>query len=183
MPPVTPPDAGPGPLPDLLAPGLRLLVCGSAAGTVSARAGAYYAHPRNRFWPTLHAIGLTPEPLAPAEYARLLDLGIGLTDMAKAAVGRDDQLPPGAYDGRRLRRLLARFRPRVLAFNGKAPAAAFLGERAPAYGRQAEDTEGAAVFVLPSTSPAALYYWDVTHWQAMAACVRAHGAMRKGERE
>ncbi len=42
-------------LPDVLAPGLALVVCGSAAGTVSARVGAYYAGPGNRFWPTPHA--------------------------------------------------------------------------------------------------------------------------------
>jgi G:T/U-mismatch repair DNA glycosylase len=40
-------------LPDLLRPGLRIVFCGTAAGTASARAGAYYAGPGNAFWPTL----------------------------------------------------------------------------------------------------------------------------------
>ena len=53
-------------LPDVLAPGLRAVFCGTAAGTKSAIAGAYYAGPGNKFWPTLHAIGLTPRRFAPA---------------------------------------------------------------------------------------------------------------------
>ncbi|MFC7609612.1 uracil-DNA glycosylase family protein [Teichococcus aestuarii] len=44
-------------LPDLLAPGLRLVFCGSAPGLVSAARGAYYAHPGNRFWGILHRRG------------------------------------------------------------------------------------------------------------------------------
>ncbi|HEU5143069.1 MAG TPA: uracil-DNA glycosylase family protein [Solirubrobacterales bacterium] len=56
-------------LPDLVRPGLRVVFCGTAAGTASARAGAYYAGPGNRFWETLRVTGLTPvllgrEPLA-----------------------------------------------------------------------------------------------------------------------
>src|SRR3546814_13773735 len=47
-------------LPDVLAPGLRLVFCGSAAGRKSAELGAYYAGPGNKFWPTLYEIGLTP---------------------------------------------------------------------------------------------------------------------------
>lgn len=39
--------------PDLLAPHLRLVFCGTAAGNVSAARGAYYAGPGNQFWPIL----------------------------------------------------------------------------------------------------------------------------------
>ena len=46
-------------LPDVLGPGLALVICGSAAGTASARAGAYYAGPGNRFWWILAHSGLT----------------------------------------------------------------------------------------------------------------------------
>jgi TDG/mug DNA glycosylase family protein len=42
-------------LPDLLRPGLRIVFCGTAAGTVSAARGVYYAHPQNRFWSALYA--------------------------------------------------------------------------------------------------------------------------------
>src|ERR1700761_4251106 len=83
-------------LPDVLAPGLRIVFCGTAAGTESARAGAYYAHPQNRFWRTLHEAGLTPRRFAPAEYHLLPSLGLGLTDIAKFSSGMDRELPSGA---------------------------------------------------------------------------------------
>jgi len=78
-------------LPDVLAPGLDIVFCGTAAGTQSARQQAYYAHPQNRFWRTLHEAGLTPRRLAAAEYALLPSFGLGLTDLAKFASGMDRQ--------------------------------------------------------------------------------------------
>ncbi len=155
-------------LPDVLRTGLPLIICGSAVGTVSARRGAYYAHTQNRFWQTLHEVSLTPLRLAPAEYARLADYGIGLTDLCKASSGADASLPDGSYDPEALRRKLVHFRPRILAFNGKAPAKAFFATRSVDYGLQAERCEGAKLYVLPSTSPAARGYWNVCYWRQLA---------------
>ncbi len=155
-------------LPDVLQPGLRLVICGSAVGTMSASVGAYYAHPQNRFWRTLHEVGLTPQLLPPAEYARLADYGIGLTDLCKAHSGCDAALPSGGYDPATLRSKLVRYRPRVLAFNGKAPAQAFLRAGRVDYGLQAERCEGIKLYVLPSTSPAARRYWNACYWRQLA---------------
>ena len=83
-------------LPDVLAPGLRVVFCGTAPGTESARAKAYYAHPQNRFWRAVFEAGLTPRRLAPAEYALAPRFGLGLTDIAKRASGMDRELPAGA---------------------------------------------------------------------------------------
>ena len=85
-------------LTDLLQPGLRAVFCGTQAGTQSARRGAYYAGRGNRFWPTLHDVGLTPVRLAPEQYPMLLDYGIGLTDMAKKTSGADSLLRPDHVD-------------------------------------------------------------------------------------
>ena len=90
-------------LPDVLEPGLRIVFCGTAAGHVSARRGAYYAHPQNRFWPALHAIGLTPRRLKPEDYPELPQWGLGLTDLAKHVSGMDRDLPAGALGTRSLR--------------------------------------------------------------------------------
>ena len=90
-------------LPDVLEPGLRIVFCGTAAGTVSARRGAYYAHPQNRFWPALHAIGLTPRLMRPEDYPELPRWGLGLTDLAKHVSGMDRELPAGALGARGLR--------------------------------------------------------------------------------
>jgi len=163
----------PGPiLPDLLRANLRLVICGSAAGTRSAQEQAYYAHPGNRFWPTLHAAGLTPRRLQPEEYPSLLDFGIGLTDVCKMEFGADSELSKTAYDPGSVRAKIRHYRPRALAFNGLSPACSVLGKTA-CYGRQRAPIGETAVFVLPSTSGLACRHWDDRPWRALAAFLRA----------
>ncbi len=154
-------------LPDLLAPGLRVVFCGTAAGAQSARAGAYYAGQGNRFWRTLHATGLTPRLLQPREFPLLLQYGIGLTDIAKSYSGADSGLRRGHFDAEGLRAKIERYAPHVLAFNGKRAAQAFYGADA-AYGRQPQPLGATLVFVLPSSSGAASGYWNVSYWQTLA---------------
>jgi TDG/mug DNA glycosylase family protein len=157
-------------LPDVLQPSLRVVFCGTAAGTKSAQAGAYYAGPGNRFWPTLHQIGLTPRQLQPSEYAELPTYGIGLTDVCKTQAGADSVLAAGGFDTARLIALLEQHRPRAIAFNGKKAAQIVMGRNV-SYGPQPEGIAGARVFVLPSTSGAACRYWDMGHWEELAAIV------------
>lgn len=107
---------------DVLAPGLRVVFCGTALGTRSARVGAYYAGPGNRFWPTLHEVGLTPVVLRPDEYPRLLDYGIGLTDICKTRSGSDEEVGRDSFDVPRLVTELERHSPAWIAFNGKCGA-------------------------------------------------------------
>ena len=45
-----------------------------AASAVSAKAGAYYANPQNKFWRVLHETGLTPARLQPHQFRDLLDI-------------------------------------------------------------------------------------------------------------
>ena len=160
-------------LPDILAPGLRIVFCGSAAGYASARRGAYYAGPGNRFWETLHAVGLTPRRLEPSEFRLVARFGLGLTDLAKKESGADRNLSSTAYDADGLRRKIECHRPRLLAFNGKAPAEAYL-RRAVRYGAQPEVIGDTSIFVLPSTSGAARAFWDVGQWHTLAA-LACHG--------
>lgn len=154
-------------LPDLLAPGLDIVFCGSAVGAVSARRRAYYAGPGNAFWPTLHRVGLTPRQFRPEEYEQLLGLGIGLTDLAKEISGNDDILSHGDFDSARLKAVIARYRPRILAFTGKRAAQQFVG-RAVDYGRLAEREGPTQLFVLPSPSGAACRYWSSEPWRELA---------------
>lgn len=159
-------------LPDLLAADLALVFCGTAVGAESARRAAYYAGPGNAFWPTLHAVGLTPRRLRPDEYGQLLDFGIGLTDLAKEVSGNDDVLAPDDFDVARLRLLIERYRPRLLAFTGKRAAQQFVG-RPVAYGMLVERVGDTRLFVLPSPSGAACRYWNVAPWQELARLRRA----------
>lgn len=165
-------------LPDLLAPGLRLVFCGSAPGAVSAARKAYYAHPGNRFWPILADAGFTPGRWSPHDYPRLLHLGIGLTDLAKHASGNDAELPDDAYD---VEGLIVRIReaaPTMLAFTAKAPAAAFLGRRTGAvpYGRVQGAQGFPPLWVLPSTSGSGSRHWDPRPWMALGEWFRSGAA-------
>lgn len=159
-------------LPDVLRSGLALLFCGTAVGTASARAGAYYAGPGNVFWPTLHAIGLTPRRLAPAEFELLPDFGLGLTDLCKVRHGSDAEVGRGGFDVAGLERRVATAAPTFLAFNGKNAGRGALG-RPVAYGRQPERIGGTETWVLPSTSGAARGCWDLEPWRQLAAAVGA----------
>jgi TDG/mug DNA glycosylase family protein len=157
-------------LPDVLRPGLRVVFCGTAAGTASARAKAYYAGRGNRFWSVLHEIGLTTEQLAPVEFERLPDFGIGLTDICKVLHGSDREVGTVEFDIADLQRRVATVEPANLAFNGKNAARGAL-ERQVACGLQEETIGGAAVWVLPSTSGAARGFWSISPWQELASAV------------
>ncbi|HET8895582.1 MAG TPA: uracil-DNA glycosylase family protein, partial [Gaiellaceae bacterium] len=59
-------------VPDVLAPGLRVVFCGINPGRVSAEAQAHFANPRNDFWRLLHAAHFTSRLYEPAEQFKLL---------------------------------------------------------------------------------------------------------------
>ncbi len=166
-------------IPDLLAPGLDLVFCGTAPSPVSFKARAYYANPGNAFWPTLSAVGLTPERLSPDRYPELLTFGLGLTDLNKTEVGSDHELSAHAMDAASLHAKLRRFRPAAIAFTSKHAASLALGVKAPSYGRQADPLEGAIAFVLASPSGRARSFWTLEPWREAAAFV----ARRRQKRE
>ena len=161
-----------------------MVFCGTALGRVSAQKRAYYAHPGNLFWRTLHATGLTPIRLAPADWPRLVEWGIGLTDVCKAHFGNDAELPAGAFDAHALRAKIERHAPRILAFTSKTAAAAVLERPTGAVplGAQPERIGATRLFVLPSPSGQARRYWDTAVWQSLADAVQAtrttHGPRR-----
>ena len=159
-------------VPDVLEPGLRLVFCGTAPSRASAAARAYYAKPGNRFWPALHAAGFTPRRFQPADYPKLLELDIGLTDLCKGHSGNDDELPDGALDAAALREKLERLRPGAVAFTSKNAARAFLGREVD-YGWQPERVGPTRLFVLPSPSGQATRFWDERPWRALARWYRS----------
>jgi TDG/mug DNA glycosylase family protein len=159
-------------LEDVLQPGLALVICGSAAGVVSAARGQYYAGPGNRFWPTLREVGLTPRRLVPGDYRELTAFGIGLTDIAKGQSGSDAAIDFALSDPEGLRLKLHRFVPGILAFNGRKAAQVFFGRSRVETGLQPEMVGATRLFVAPSTSGAASGYWDVGAWRELAELVR-----------
>jgi double-stranded uracil-DNA glycosylase len=159
---------------DVLEPSLQVVLCGTAASTVSAKASAYYANPQNKFWRILHETGLTPERLQPHQFRDLLQHRIGLTDLVKTHSGMDHQVRSGfGADARaRLRASIIKYAPTFLAFTSKTAGENFLGGKR-AYGEQSEMLAATRIWILPSTSGAANGSWRPEVWHAFADRVRA----------
>lgn len=157
-------------LPDRLAPGLRLVLCGTAAGAVSARKGHYYAGPGNLFWPLLAETGLTPRRFAPQEDDRLLALGIGLTDLAKTASGADADIPAAAWDAPALFTKMNACQPVALAFTSLTAARLALSRKDTRPGPLPADPRlpGITLWALPSPSGRARGHFDAAPWHDLA---------------
>ena len=170
-------------LQDLLQEQLRVVLCGTAASTVSAAAGAYYANKQNKFWKILYETKLISEPLQPHQYRELLRHGIGLTDLVKTHFGMDHQIPLSRLDDprTRLNASIAAFRPRFLAFTSKTAGQKFFGGNRD-YGEQSERIGDTRIWILPSTSGAANGSWRPEIWHRFADEVRAILHRRPGER-
>ena len=161
-------------LPDLLAPDLRLVFVGTAASRRSAATGHYYAHPQNRFWRTLHEVGLTPRRYRPHEYADLLTLGIGFTDLCKLGAGMDHEALKAGVDVAGFAAKMKTFAPATVAFTSKKAASLFYGRPTGtiALGRQPLRDDFPTAFVLASPSGAAAGAWTVQPWQELADHLR-----------
>ncbi len=142
-------------LPDILAPGLAVVFLGSNPSIRAGQTGHYYAHPGNRFYPSLYDAGLTPRLLTPGEDELLPTFGIGLTDLHARPSRRADDIPRDVYlTGRAaITAKMALYRPRWLCCNGGLVYRNLTGDRAPLrYGPQAATVAGVPVFAVPSTS-------------------------------
>lgn len=160
-------------LPDSLAPKLKLVFCGTAASTISAQEQAYYANPTNYFWRTLYKIGLTPYQMQAKEFPKLLDYGIGLTDIAKGAIGNDADLATSDFDAKALHQKILFYQPRMLAFTSKKAASVFFDVPTAkiSYGLQENNLRITQFWVLTSPSGSARRYWDESIWQSLAGTV------------
>jgi double-stranded uracil-DNA glycosylase len=154
-------------VPDLLAPQLKLVFCGTAPSRASAAANAYYAKPGNRFWPALHAVGITPHRYSPREYPQLLSLGIGLTDLCKIHSGVDSDLPDDAFDLGAFDRKMLHYQPRMIAFTSKNAAQSYL-QTPVVYGEQSTKLGDSRLFVLTSPSGLATRFFNIETWRALA---------------
>ncbi|MEV0532284.1 G/U mismatch-specific DNA glycosylase [Kitasatospora sp. NPDC050463] len=145
---------------DVLAPGLRVLFCGINPGLWSGATGHHFARPGNRFWPALYRSGFTPRLFRPDEQRELLDLGLGITNVAPRATAKADELTAdelregGAALADRVRSL----RPRALAVLGIGAYRTAFGRRTAAVGRQPEDLGETEVWVLPNPSGLNAHY-------------------------
>jgi TDG/mug DNA glycosylase family protein len=147
-------------VPDIIAPGLRVLFCGINPGLYSGVTGHHFARPGNRFWPALHAAGFTPRQLAPSEERELLALGSGITNLVARATATADELSPTEIvaGGRRLEEVVREHRPVCLAVLGIGAYRTAFGHPKAGLGRQPEPLHDAMVWVLPNPSGLNAHY-------------------------
>ena len=140
-------------LPDYLRKGMKMILVGSNPGDRSARVGHYYAGRNNEFWPILYESGVIPEPIGYEDDRRVVEFGIGMTDLVKRPTRAADEIEREEFaEGRvLLAKKLEEMKPKVIAFNGKMVYEKFAGRECK-LGLQKETLYGAQVFVLPSTS-------------------------------
>ncbi|MCF3961622.1 G/U mismatch-specific DNA glycosylase [Streptomyces fuscigenes] len=141
-------------VPDVAAPGLRVLFCGINPGLLSAAVGAHFARPGNRFWPALHLSGFTPRQLRPDEQEELLAYGLGITNVVARASARADELTDEELreGGEELRATVRRLEPRWLAVAGITAYRTAFHDKSARTGRQERTIGGTGVWVLPNPS-------------------------------
>lgn len=137
-------------LPDLIGPGLRMLICGLNPSPYSADAGVPFARPGNRFWPAARAAGLVAGAADP--FAAFED-GIGFTDIVKRATPGAAELSRKEY-GRglvRVAHLVRSYQPETTCFVGLEGWRAAVDRRAQP-GWIADGFGGRPAYLMPSTS-------------------------------
>lgn len=141
-------------VPDLVRPGLAVLLCGINPSLTSGALGLHFATPGNRLWPALHAAGWTDRLLRPHERAALLAAGIGITNLVNRATARADELTDDELRGGlpRLEALAERYRPRVVAFLGLSAYRVATGERTASVGPLDRRIGCARAWLLPNPS-------------------------------
>jgi TDG/mug DNA glycosylase family protein len=141
-------------VPDLVAPGLRVLLCGINPSLTSGLRGLHFATPGNRLWPTLDAAGWTDRLLRPDETDAVLAAGIGITNLVARATARadeltDDELRAGVAD---LEALAARWQPGWVAVLGMSAYRVVTGDRKATVGPQDRRIGGRPLWLLPNPS-------------------------------
>jgi TDG/mug DNA glycosylase family protein len=135
-------------LPDYLREGLDLVFVGLNPGLY------YFAYRHNRFWPALSASGLVPDIVGPEDDTRLLEWGIGLTDIVKRPTSGIHELSPAEFrrGAKALQEKIEHYHPLVVCFVGLTGYEVCCGKQ----GRGSKKSDrfgGVPVFVIPSTSP------------------------------
>jgi TDG/mug DNA glycosylase family protein len=147
-------------VPDLLGPDVRLLFVGINPGLWTAAVQAHFARRGNRFYPALFRAGLIDHDIdasagyLPADRNHLLARGLGITNLVRRASARADELQPGELveGAARLRTLVERIRPPVVAVLGVTAYRLAFQDKSVAVGRQPGDFAGAQCWVLPNPS-------------------------------
>lgn len=155
---------------DINVDGCRLLVVGINPGLWTAKVGAPFARPGNRFWPALHEAGITPrlvdarEGLSDDDLRLLAEAGLGFTNVVARATARAGELTDAEIreGGRILEDKVARQRelrggPEIVMVAGIGAFRTAFGTTTPSggkvgVGKQEKAVGGAETWVVPNPS-------------------------------
>ncbi len=166
-------------VPDVIAPGLRVLFVGINPGLYSAAIGHHFGKPGNRFWRALHTAGFTPRQFAPCEERELLTWGLGITNLVARATARADELAQSELiEGRHLLEEKTRaFAPRWVAVLGMGAYRTAFQRPEASVGLQNTLLGGARVWLLPNPSGLNAHYQPAD----LAAAFRAFRLVMAGD--
>ena len=147
-------------IPDVVAPGLRLLIVGINPGLHTAAVQAPFSRRGNRFYPALYRAGIVDhlidasEGFQPGDREHILARGVGMTTLVAGATARADELSTQQLlDGAAaLEPRIAALRPAVVAMLGVTAYRVAFGRPKAAVGKQPETLAGAELWVVPNPS-------------------------------
>jgi double-stranded uracil-DNA glycosylase len=147
-------------VPDVIAPGLKVLFCGINPGLYSGAMGFHFARPGNRFWPALQRSGFTPRLMNASEQWELLDYGLGITNVVERATAGAAELSGEemAAGGVRLREKVLLMKPRWLAVLGIGAYRTAFERKDAVIGEQSGHLGDTRVWVLPNPSGLNAHY-------------------------
>jgi TDG/mug DNA glycosylase family protein len=145
---------------DLIDDRVRILFVGINPGLWTAAVNAHFARRGNRFWPALHAAGITPrlvdvsDGMSERDRELVLSLGIGITNIVPTASARADELSlDDLHAGaQQLDAKVRRWKPRVVAMLGLTAYRQAFAKPKAAQGRQEDLLGNAELWVLPNPS-------------------------------
>ncbi|XP_012340277.1 G/T mismatch-specific thymine DNA glycosylase-like [Apis florea] len=142
-------------LPDYLEMNLDLVFVGINPSLMAAHRGRYYAGPGNHFYKLLYESGLTSRCLNYEEDYKLLQYGIGLTNIVtRATKSSADLKRTEIKEGSKIiEEKLKLYKPKIAVFNGKCIYEVFANKMGNFnFGLQLERINETAIWVTPSSS-------------------------------
>lgn len=170
-------------VPDLVGDDVRLAFVGINPGLWTAATQTHFAYPGNRFYPALRLAGIVDrdidrsEGMTDDDRRHLVDRGIAITNIVERATAKASELTAEELraGGEALRSFVREHRPAVVAILGITAFRTAFGRRDATTGRQEDDFEGAALWVVPNPSGLNAHETVDTLAEAYAAPARAAG--------
>ncbi|XP_066587465.1 G/T mismatch-specific thymine DNA glycosylase-like [Prorops nasuta] len=173
-------------LPDYLKPNLDLIFIGINPSLMAAHRGRYYAGPGNHFYKLLHESGIIPKFVSFEEDYKLLQYGIGLTNIVERATKSSADLKKlEIKEGAKIvEEKIKFFKPKIAIFNGKCIFEVYANITSKSgfqFGLQAERIGDTSIWVVPSSSARCSNFPRMTDKLHFYTALKKYLSFLKGE--